>query len=164
MTQIKIKRDTSAWVFQVWASFVIAVGLCAYGVWNLPGSAQDRVFLTMGFFFCLSSSFVLAKCLRDNQYQVVDTPMWRGQVWAAFFLAVLLTAWGLQRMALQSETRDYMLAAWLFLVSATFTLTKTIRDGHEADKLEREQQGFSGEYEALPDERGDRVELQKRER
>ncbi len=159
--QFKIKRDTSAWIFQVWASFVIALALCAYGVWNLPGSSQDRVFLAMGFFFCLSSSFVLAKCLRDNQYKVVDTAMWRGQVWAAFFLAIVLTGWGLGRMELQSGTRDYMLAAWLFLVSATFTLTKTIRDGHEADLQEREQQGFAADSDPMPELR---VELNKRER
>lgn len=158
--QYKIRRDSGAWVFQVWASFAIAVGLCVYGIWNLPGVPEGKMLLAMGFFFCLSSSFVLAKAIRDNQYKVVDTPMWRGQVWAAFIIATCLTGWALDRMpGLPREYLLYMTASWLFLVSSTFTLTKTVRDGQDADKLERMQQGMGD------DEDGDaapKVELGKR--
>lgn len=147
--QYKIRRDTSAWVFQVWASFAIAVGLCVYGIWNLPGAVEGKMLLAMGFFFCLSSSFVLAKAIRDNQYKSVDTPMWRGQVWAAFMIAACLTGWALNRLPLKEEYVLYMVASWLFLVSSTFTLTKTVRDGQDADKQERLQQGMEfGEDDA----------------
>ncbi len=154
--QYKIRRDTSAWVFQVWVSFAVAVGLCVYGVWNLPGSAEGRMLLAMGFFFCLSSSFVLAKAIRDNQYKAVDTPMWRGQVWAAFIIASCLTAWALNRLPLHQEYVLFMVASWLFLVSSTFTLTKTVRDGQDADKMER-MQGMADDE--MGD--GDKVDLGK---
>lgn len=158
--QYKIRRDSSAWVFQVWVAFAVAAGLCVYGVWNLPGAPEGKMLLAMGFFFCLSSSFVLAKAIRDNQYQAVDTPMWRGQVWAAFIIASCLTAWALNRLPLNADYVMFMVASWLFLVSSTFTLTKTVRDGQDADKLERAQ--------GMADEDGDdmpttpRVEIGKR--
>ena len=158
--QYKIRRDSSAWVFQVWVAFAVAAGLCVYGIWNLPGAPEGKMLLAMGFFFCLSSSFVLAKAIRDNQYQAVDTPMWRGQVWAAFIIASCLTAWALNRLPLNADYVMFMVASWLFLVSSTFTLTKTVRDGQDADKLERAQ--------GMADEDGDdmstapRVDIGKR--
>ena len=33
--------------------------------------------------------------------------------------------------------KSYMVVSWLFLVSSTFTLAKTVRDGHEAELMER---------------------------
>jgi hypothetical protein len=101
------------------------------------------VFLATGFFFCLSSSFVLAKCIRDNQHELVDTMVWRIQVWAAFIIAAGLTGWGVSRIDIKDADKAYMVASWLFLVSATFTLAKTIRDNHEADMAEKSIQGES---------------------
>jgi hypothetical protein len=131
-----VRRDTGAWQFQVWASFGLAIFLCALGVINLPGQYLDRAFLALGCFFCLSSSFVLAKTVRDNQNERVDTQAWLFQVWAAFFVAVVLTGWGLLRMDMGPWEKGYMIATWLYLVSAAFTLQKTIRDKHEADLIE----------------------------
>lgn len=157
--QYKIRRDTSAWVFQVWVSFAVAVGLCVYGIWNLPGAAEGKMLLAMGFFFCLSSSFVLAKAIRDNQFKAVDTPMWRGQVWAAFIIASCLTAWALNRLPLKEDYVLFMVASWLFLISSTFTLTKTVRDGQDADKAER-MQGMTDDEEDIQDM--PKVEIGKR--
>ena len=39
-----VMRDTRAWQFQVWASFGVAVFLCATGLAYLPGQALDRAF------------------------------------------------------------------------------------------------------------------------
>ena len=60
-----IQRDTSAWRLQVWVSFGIAVLVCGTGLAWLPGGDLDRAFMVMGYFFCLSSAFTLAKTLRD---------------------------------------------------------------------------------------------------
>jgi len=65
-TTVFIQRDTRAWQFQAWASFAIAVFLCATGLSWLPGEALDRAFMVMGYVFCLSSAFTLAKTLRDR--------------------------------------------------------------------------------------------------
>ena len=48
----------------------------------------------MGYVFCLSAAFALAKFVRDNERRRVDTPMWRGVVWGGFFVAMALTALG----------------------------------------------------------------------
>lgn len=60
-TKLLVQRDTRAWQLQVWVSFVIAVFLCGVGLAWLPGRDLDRAFMVMGYFFCLSAAFVLAK-------------------------------------------------------------------------------------------------------
>jgi hypothetical protein len=131
-----ITRDTKAWQLQVWISFGIAVFLCAVGLAWLPGQDLDRAFMVMGYIFCLSTAFFLAKFIRDNQHKKVDTPMWRMVVYAAFAVAMLLTGWGLWRMNLNETYKAFLLVSWLYLITTTFTLAKTLRDKHEADLAE----------------------------
>lgn len=133
---IIVRRDTASWNMQVWLSFLLAVGLCAVGVWNMPSESLDRAFIAVGYFFCLSAAFGVAKMVRDNQHEVVDTPAWRMQVWIAFGVAVSLTAWGLMRMTIGDWEKGFMVCAWLFLISSSFTLAKSLRDKHDADLLE----------------------------
>ena len=131
-----VRRDTAAWNFQVWASFILAVIACGIGVWNMPSQDLDRAFLAVGFFFCLFASFTLAKMIRDNRDERVDTSAWIMTVWTGFSVAVLLTAWGLFRMKIGDWEKGYMVVSWLFLVSTVFSLAKTVRDKQEADILE----------------------------
>jgi hypothetical protein len=131
-------RDTAAWKLQVWLSFGIAASLCAIGLAWLPGAELDRAFMVMGYVFCLSSAFALAKFVRDNECRRVDSPMWKGVVWGAFFVAMALTGWGLVRMQIQPVWQAYLLVSWLFLISSTFTLAKTLRDAYGADLFEAE--------------------------
>lgn len=131
-----VQRDTSAWRFQVWASFAVAAFLCATGLSYLPGQDIDRAFMVMGYLFCLSAAFVLSKFVRDNQTTKVDTPMWRWVVFGAFGFAMMLTGWGLWRMAISEAYKAFLFVSWLFLISATFTLAKAIRDAHDANTLE----------------------------
>jgi hypothetical protein len=148
-----IRRDTSAWRLQVWVSFGISVLLCASGLAWLPGHDLDRAFMVMGYVFCLSTAFALAKFIRDNQGRQVDTPMWRVVVWAGFVLAMGLTGWGLWRMEIQPVWKAYLGVCWLYLISNVFTLAKMLRDAHEADLMEARQQGrrdaMAGEPETL---------------
>ncbi len=64
---IVVQRDTRAWQLQVWVSFGIAVALCAIGLAWLPGEQLEQAFMVMGYVFCLSAAFVLAKFVRDNE-------------------------------------------------------------------------------------------------
>lgn len=130
------RHDTAAWRLQVWISFGVAASLCAIGLAWLPGADLDRAFMVMGYVFCVSSAFALAKFVRDNEHTRVDSPMWKGLVWGAFLVAMALTGWGLMRMAIQPVWQAYLLVSWLFLISSTFTLAKTLRDAHEVDLLE----------------------------
>lgn len=136
-SQYIMQRDTSSWRLQVWISFAVAVVACGTGVIQLPGQELDRAFLAIGLFFCLFASFSVAKTIRDNRDGQVDTASWVMTVWVAFAAAIALTAWGLWRMEIPAWQKNYMVVSWLFLVSSTFTLAKTIRDRHEADLMER---------------------------
>ena len=136
-SQYIMQRDTQGWRTQVWISFALAVLACGIGVLRLPGQELDRAFLAIGLFFCLFSSFALAKTVRDNRDGQVDTSSWKMTVWVAFAAAFSLTAWGLWRMNIGEWQKGFMLVSWLFLVSSTFTVAKTIRDKHEAELMDR---------------------------
>lgn len=128
-----VRRDTKAWKAQVWISFGLAVSLCGIGLAWLPGADLDRAFMTMGYVFCLSAAFALAKSVRDNEVRRTDTPMWTLVVWGGFALAMALTGWGLWRMAINPAYKAFLLVSWMFLISTAFTLAKTLRDAHDAD-------------------------------
>lgn len=139
--QVLIQRDTKAWNVQVWTSFLIAVFLCGVGLAWLPGRDLDRAFMVMGYLFCLSAAFVLAKFIRDAEKARIerrpaDTPLFRMVVWAGFAAAMALTAWGLLRMEINEAYKAFLAVSWLYLITCTFTLAKTLRDRHEADLAE----------------------------
>lgn len=136
-TRYVMQRDTRAWRLQVRISFGLAVLCAALGVIQMPGQDLDRAFLAIGMLFCLFATFAVAKTQRDNRDGQVDTSQWVMAVWIAFASAVLLTGWGLWRMQIDVWQKYYMLVSWLFLVSATFTLSKTVRDAQEADLMAR---------------------------
>ena len=151
--QTLIHRDSKPWQAQVWISFLISVFLCAVGLSYLPGRALDRAFMVMGYFFCLSAAFVLAKHVRDQEKSRADnkgaeTPMFKLVVWAGFALAMTLTGWGLWSMEISDTYKAFLGVSWLYLITCTFTLAKTLRDKHEADLSEarmanRAQRGAS---------------------
>ncbi len=132
MNSATIHKDTKAWKAQVWISFGIAASLCAIGLAYLPGQDLDRAFMFMGYGFCLSAAFMVAKYVRDNQHKRVDTPMWGMVVWGGFALAMSLTGWGLWRMDVNPTYKAFLGVCWMFLISSVFTLAKTLRDAHEA--------------------------------
>jgi hypothetical protein len=142
---VSVQRDTRAWQIQVWISFGLAVFLCATGLGWLPGQTLERAFMVMGYVFCLSAVFVLAKFVRDNQrggsHAAGDGPMWKLVVWGGFFTAMGLTGWGLVRMEINDAYKAFLGVSWLFLISSAFTLAKTLRDRHEADLAEARLQG-----------------------
>jgi hypothetical protein len=57
-------------------------------------------------------------------------------VYTAFAVAMLLTGWGLWRMDINDTYKAFLLVSWLYLITTTFTLAKTLRDKHEADLAE----------------------------
>jgi hypothetical protein len=139
-SNVSIQRDTRAWQLQVWVSFGLAVFLCGIGLAWLPGQALDRAFMVMGYVFCLTAAFVLAKFVRDSQrahsMAAGDTPMWKLVVWGGFSTAMGLTGWGLVRMEISETYKAFLGVSWLFLISSAFTLAKTLRDRHDADLAE----------------------------
>lgn len=57
---------SSAWVSQVWISFVVSVGVTAMGIWFLPVDVWVKAFMGMGLLFTVGSTFSLAKTVRDQ--------------------------------------------------------------------------------------------------
>ncbi len=136
--KVLIHRDSSAWQMQVWISFAIAVFLCGVGLAYLPGKDLDRAFMVMGYLFCLTNAFVLAKLVRDTEKNRIegkrtDTPMFKYVVWSGFFFAMTLTGWGLLRMEINDTYKAFLGVSWLYLITGAFTLAKMLRDRHEAD-------------------------------
>ena len=142
---IVVQRDTKAWQLQVWVSFGIAVFLCAVGLAWLPGEQLEQAFMVMGYVFCLSAAFVLAKFVRDNESASRrgggDTPLWKLVVWGGFAVAMGLTGWGLLSMDINVTYKAFLGVSWLYLITTAFTLAKMLRDRHEADLLEARLQG-----------------------
>ncbi len=64
---VDFRKDTNAWIVQVWAAFLISVSATGIGIVYMPVDAWAKGFLGIGFVFSLSSSFTLAKTVRDNQ-------------------------------------------------------------------------------------------------
>lgn len=144
--QALIQRDSKAWQLQVRVSFLAAVFLCGVGLAYLPGKDLDRAFMIMGYLFCLSAAFVLAKFVRDSEKskaegRAADTPMFRYVVWGGFFLAMALTGWGLLRMEINDTYKAFLGVSWLYLITCTFTLAKSLRDAHEADLADAHRPG-----------------------
>ena len=142
---IVVQRDTKAWQLQVWVSFGIAVFLCAVGLAWLPGEQLEQAFMVMGYVFCLSAAFVLAKFVRDNEGATRrgagDTPLWKLVVWGGFAVAMGLTGWGLLGMEINATYKAFLGVSWLYLITTAFTLAKMLRDRHEADLAEARLQG-----------------------
>ena len=129
---------------QVWISFGIAVFLCAVGLAWLPGADLEKVFMVMGYVFCLSATFMLSKFVRDNQSArrgAGDTPLWKLVVWGGFAVAMGLTGWGLVGMEINVTYTAFLGVGWLYLITAAFTLAKMLRDRYEVDLMEARLQG-----------------------
>ncbi len=135
-----VQRDTAAWQLQVWVSFGIAAFCCTVGLAWLPGERLEQIFMVMGYVFCLSAVFMLAKFVRDNQAAprrgAGDTPLFKLVVWGGFAVAVGLTGWGLWGMDISPTYKAFLGVSWLYLLTTAFTLAKMLRDRHEADLAE----------------------------
>ncbi|MGE5657294.1 MAG: YiaA/YiaB family inner membrane protein [Actinomycetota bacterium] len=59
-------KDTNAWIFQCWISFILAVSATTFGIIYLPVDNWVKGFMGMGLTFSIGSSFTLAKTIRDN--------------------------------------------------------------------------------------------------
>jgi hypothetical protein len=56
---------SSAWVVQVWLSFVLSVSATSIGIFYLPVSDWIKGYLGMGLLFSIGSTISLSKTVRD---------------------------------------------------------------------------------------------------
>lgn len=67
METSELRKDSTQWIFQVWASFLISSFLTASGIYFLPCDFWVKGYLLMGLMFTIGSAFTLAKTVRDNE-------------------------------------------------------------------------------------------------
>jgi hypothetical protein len=58
-------KDSSAWIIQTWAAFIISISMTTIGIVNLPANNWIKGFMGMGLSFTVGSSFTVAKTMRD---------------------------------------------------------------------------------------------------
>ncbi|WEV28961.1 YiaA/YiaB family inner membrane protein [Streptomyces sp. 71268] len=68
MTTPSIQRPTTtAFFVQAALSFALSLAAVAFGITKLSVGAWERGFLGLGLVFVVTSTFTLAKCIRDRQ-------------------------------------------------------------------------------------------------
>lgn len=61
------QQSTAAFYGQAVASFAVALGATAIGIFNLQTDAWVRAFLAVAVLYLVTSAFTLAKVIRDRQ-------------------------------------------------------------------------------------------------
>ncbi|KEO84877.1 YiaA/YiaB family inner membrane protein [Tumebacillus flagellatus] len=61
------KRNTQAFTFLAWASFVLATFAMFIGIYTLDADLSVKGYYSVTALFLIMSSFVLQKTIRDNQ-------------------------------------------------------------------------------------------------
>jgi hypothetical protein len=59
------QKDSTAWVIQTWAAFLISISITTFSVLNLPLDNWIKGFMGIGLAFSMGSSLTLAKTTRD---------------------------------------------------------------------------------------------------
>ena len=67
MTTSQSPGNSSAFFFQAGISFAAAVTAVGIGLYHLPVDGWVRGFLAVGVLYAVTSTFTLAKCVRDAQ-------------------------------------------------------------------------------------------------
>ncbi|MFF3327125.1 YiaA/YiaB family inner membrane protein [Streptomyces sp. NPDC002889] len=68
MSETPVKQqNTAAYYGQAVASFALALGAVALGIFNLETDAWVRAFLAIAVLYLTTSAFTLAKVVRDRQ-------------------------------------------------------------------------------------------------
>jgi hypothetical protein len=64
-----------------------------------------------------------------------DSSAWILFVWLSFGVSSLLMVIGILNAPVDLWVRDYFIMGLFFVVGSTFTLAKTVRDNHEAQRM-----------------------------
>ncbi len=62
---------------------------------------------------------------------------WVAQTWISFVVAVGITGMGIWFLPVDTWVKAFMGMGLLFTVGSTFSLSKTVRDQHEAESLRK---------------------------
>lgn len=136
-----LPANTAAWTFQCWTAFVLSILVITRGLYLLEIDPWVRGFLLIATLFSVMASFTLSKTLRDNRDGSVDTPAWVFMTWASFIIAMITTFTGIYWLPVNGWIKGFFFASYLFVVNATFTLSKTVRDNYEVSSANKPDDG-----------------------
>ena len=73
----------------------------------------------------------------DPQTTNIDphTTAWSVQVWGSWLIAMAMLFGGTVLLPVDLWCKGYLLMGQLFVVGSSFTLSKTVRDSHESNRL-----------------------------
>ncbi|MBW4493791.1 MAG: hypothetical protein KME26_12035 [Oscillatoria princeps RMCB-10] len=66
ITPASQQANSTAWVFQAWASFIISLTGTTVGIFYLPVDGWVKGYMGMGLVFTVGSTMSLAKTVRDE--------------------------------------------------------------------------------------------------
>ncbi|MET3558257.1 hypothetical protein ABID29_001377 [Streptococcus rupicaprae] len=82
MNKVKRKfyRNTPAFTMMAWSSFLLFVGMMLIGLYTLKEPLMVKGYYLMASIGLISSSFTVAKVVRDNQEDEDDFNNWKEEV------------------------------------------------------------------------------------
>lgn len=135
------------------SSFLISLAVLYWAVMRLEMSREQRVIATLTVFYLISSTFTLAKTMRDVQMaKIMDlpilagTPAWFWQCVLSFVMAFLscvyaalvveapeiVVQFGNKSITQSKEPIGFLLIGLSFALSSTLSLAKLVRDRQDA--------------------------------
>jgi uncharacterized membrane protein YiaA len=134
------KRNTTAFTFMAWASFIGAFVAMFIGIYTLEESLSVKGYFAVCALFLTMSAFVLQKVIRDNledgyESRKRNTSAFTFLAWSSFALALLGMFIGIINLEQLLSVKGYYAVTALFLTMSSFVLQKTVRDNNDDDAL-----------------------------
>ena len=134
------KRNTAAFTFMTWASFIGAFLAMFIGIYTLKEALSVKGYYAVCALFLTMSSFVLQKVVRDNMEDGYgarkrNTTAFTFLAWSSFAMALLGMFIGIINLEQPLSVKGYYAVTALFLTMSSFVLQKTVRDNNEDDAL-----------------------------
>lgn len=111
------------------------------GAFAMPDLEIERKgFILIAAIFTMTSAFHLAKLIRDDADPVLSRQsyfMFRLFVWVSFALALVLSFGGVAYMPMKAGQKRFVLNGFFFILSATISTAKMVRDRQEVAKMRR---------------------------
>ncbi|MDR6882883.1 putative membrane protein YiaA [Bacillus sp. 3255] len=135
------KRNTAAFTFMAWASFIGAFLAMFIGIYTLDESLSVKGYFAVCALFLTMSAFVLQKVIRDNLEDSFDarkrnTSAFTFMAWSSFALALLGMFIGIINLEQLLSVKGYYAVTALFLTMSSFVLQKTVRDNNDDAALQ----------------------------
>lgn len=141
------KRNTAAFTFMAWASFIGAFLAMFIGIYTLEESLSVKGYFAVCALFLTMSAFVLQKVIRDNLEDGFDarkrnTSAFTFLAWSSFALALLGMFIGIINLEQLLSVKGYYAVTALFLTMSSFVLQKTVRDNNDDSAMQPAEKTF----------------------